>query len=80
MTLIADSPWIYRMKYLITATLLCTLFAVLPLQAQVQTERDKAVRLDKQEVTEDEFWIYDNFERAREEAMRSKKPLLIVFR
>jgi hypothetical protein len=68
------------MKYLFTVTALCTLLGVLPLRAQAQSERDKAVRLDKQEVSEDDFWIYDNFERAREEAIRSKKPLLIVFR
>jgi hypothetical protein len=53
---------------------------ILPLRAQAQSERDKAVRLDKQKLSEDDFWIYDNFEGAREEAIRSKKPLLIVFR
>tara|TARA_B110000014_G_C19763151_1_gene397355 strand:+ start:199 stop:405 length:207 start_codon:yes stop_codon:yes gene_type:complete len=68
------------MKYLFTATLLCTVLGALPLRAQLQSERDKAVRLDKQKVSEDDLWIYDNFERAREEAVRSKKPLLIVFR
>ncbi len=68
------------MKYLFTVTLLCTLLGALPLQAQVQSERDKAVRKDKQELSEDNLWVYDNFERAREEAVRSKKPLLIVFR
>lgn len=68
------------MKYLGTVTLFCTLLGALPLPAQVQSERDKAVRQDKQELSEDNSWIYDNFERAREEAVRSKKPLLIVFR
>ena len=68
------------MKYAITVTLLYTLLAGLPLQAQIQKERDKAVRLDKQKVTEDDLWIYDNFEQARAEAIRSKKPLLVVFR
>ena len=68
------------MKYLFTVTLFCTVLGALPLRAQVQSERDKAVRLDKQEVSQDDTWIYDNFERAREEAVRSKKPLLIVFR
>lgn len=68
------------MKYLFTVTLLCTVLGTLPLRAQAQSERDKAVRLDKQKLSEDDFWIYDNFERAREEAIRSKKPLLIVFR
>ncbi len=68
------------MKYLFTVTLLCTLFGTLPLRVQAQSERDKAVRLDKQELSEDDFWIYDNFKHAREEALRSKKPLLIVFR
>ena len=69
------------MKYLFTATLLCAVLGTLPpLRAQVQSERDKAVRLDKQKVSEDDLWIYDNFEHAREEAIRSKKPLLIVFR
>ncbi len=68
------------MKYLFTVTLLCTLLGALPLRAQAQSERDKAVRLDKQEVSEDDTWIYDNFKHAREEALRSKKPLLIVFR
>ncbi len=68
------------MKYLFTVTLLCTVLGALPLRAQAQSERDKAVRLDKQKLSEDEFWIYDNFEIAREEALRSKKPLLIVFR
>ena len=68
------------MKHLFTAALFCTLLGALPLQAQVQSERDKAVRKDKQELSEDTLWVYDNFERAREEAVRSKKPLLIVFR
>ena len=68
------------MKYLFTVTVLCTLLGALPLRAQAQLERDKAVRLDKQEVSEDDTWIYDNFKHAREEAIRSKKPLLIVFR
>jgi|TARA_B110000116_G_C16596593_1_gene473028 hypothetical protein len=68
------------MKYIFTAALLCTLLGALPWRAQAQSERDKAVRLDKQELSEDDFWVYDNFARAREEAIRSKKPLLIVFR
>ena len=68
------------MKYLFTVTLLCIVLGTLPLRVQAQSERDKAVRLDKQKLSEDDFWIYDNFERAREEAIRSKKPLLIVFR
>jgi hypothetical protein len=68
------------MKHLLTVTLFCTLLGALLLRAEAQSERDKAVRLDKQEVSQDDTWIYDNFERAREEAVRSKKPLLIVFR
>ncbi|MEC7565928.1 MAG: hypothetical protein VX738_09630 [Planctomycetota bacterium] len=68
------------MKYAMTATLFSVLFGVLPLGIQAQSERDKAVRLDKQKVTEDDLWIYDNFEQARAEAIRSKKPLLVVFR
>ena len=68
------------MKYLLTATLFCIVVGALPLRARAQSERDKAVRLDKQKLSEDDFWIYDNFEGAREEAIRSKKPLLIVFR
>jgi hypothetical protein len=67
------------MKYLFTLTLVCTLLGALPLRIPAQSERDKAVRLDKQEVSEDDTWIYDNFKYAREEAVRSKKPLLIVF-
>ena len=48
--------------------------------ANAQNERDKAVRKDKQELAEDESWIYDDLDTALEAAAKSKRPLMIVFR
>ena len=48
--------------------------------AQAQNERDIAVRKDKETLAEDDSWFYDDLEPAFEEAARTKRPLMIVFR
>ncbi len=68
------------MRHLFTAVLFFTMHGAMPMLVEAQSARDKAVRLDKQELSDDGLWFYDDFESAREAALRSKKPLLIVFR
>ena len=45
-----------------------------------QGQRDIAVRTDKQQLSDDTVWIYDDLNSALEEAKRSKRPLMVVFR
>ena len=69
------------MKRLLSWMVVITLLATVPAGAQdVQKKRDAAVVADKEKLNRDEGWIYDNLETAREQAARSKKPLMIVFR
>jgi hypothetical protein len=48
--------------------------------AQAQNKRDIAVREDKQTLAEDDSWFYDDLAPALDEAARTKRPLMIVFR
>ncbi len=48
--------------------------------AQAQNKRDIAVRKDRATLAEDNSWFYDDLEPAFEEAARTKRPLMIVFR
>jgi hypothetical protein len=45
-----------------------------------QGQRDIDVRTDKKQLSEDTSWIYDDLDSALEEAQRSKRPLMVVFR
>ena len=69
------------MKRLQSLSVVITLLATVSAGAQdIQNKRDAAVVADKEQLNQDELWIYDNLETAREQAARSKKPLMIVFR
>ena len=59
---------------------LCTLGLVEIALPQVQKERERKVRADKQQFQEQDFWIYDNLEVAFDVAAEQQKPLLVVFR
>jgi hypothetical protein len=48
--------------------------------AQAQNQRDIAVRKDKETLADNDSWFYDDLEPALEEAARTKRPLMIVFR
>ena len=48
--------------------------------AQAQNRGDIAVRKDKETLALDDSWFYDDLEPAFEEAARTKRPLMIVFR
>lgn len=56
------------------------LLALLPLTAHAQNKRDVAVRTDKQALSGDETWIYDDLDAAIAEASKSGRPLMVVFR
>lgn len=48
--------------------------------ATAQNKRDIAVRTDKQSLSNDDTWIYDDLDSAISAAERSKRPLMVVFR
>lgn len=54
--------------------------ALLTTIAYAQNERDIAVRTDKQALSKDATWIYDDLDLAIAEAATTKRPLMIVFR
>ena len=67
-----------QLNSLLTACIL--IFASLSaLQAQ-NRDRNALVNNDRQRVVDDGYWIYNNIEKGIEEAEKSGKPLLIVFR
>ena len=59
-----------------------SLFVLLQLVATgwAQNKRDIAVRKDKQDLSTDSSWIYDDFELALENAAKTDRPLMVVFR
>ena len=48
--------------------------------ASAQNKRNQAVRQDKFKLSKDKSWFYDDLDQARKVAVRSKRPLMIVFR
>lgn len=48
--------------------------------AQQTPTREEQVRQDKQAFARNDAWIYDNLDAGIEEAKRTKRPLIIVFR
>ena len=48
--------------------------------ADAQNKRDIAVRSDKQELSSDSSWIYDDLDTAIEAAAKTKRPMMVVFR
>ncbi len=55
-------------------------FFVVAQTAVAQSERDIAVRKDKQELSTDVAWVYDDLATAIVDAEKTKRPLMIVFR
>jgi len=55
------------------------MFAVAHAAANAQT-RDEKVLADRDQLSEDDRWIYNDLPRGFSEAKQSDKPLLIVFR
>lgn len=56
------------------------LIATSSVSAQEKKTRDQKVREDRQKVTSEGFWIYNDLSRAFEVAKESGKPLLVVLR
>ncbi len=48
--------------------------------AQEKLTREQQVRKDLKDFAENDAWFYDDLEAAKKEAVRSKRPLVIVFR
>ena len=65
------------MKTCATGILVLTFLAAV---AHAQNKRDLAVRKDKQDLSNDTSWIYDDLGSAFAEAARSKRPMMVVFR
>jgi len=65
------------MKSYATSVFLVSLLAAV---AYAQNQRDIAVRQDKQDLSGDTTWIYDDLDSAFEAAANSKRPLMVVFR
>ena len=62
------------------ALLLCLLGLSGATHAQSQPTREQQVRQDKQAFAKNDAWIYDDLEAAIQQAERSRRPLMIVFR
>ena len=57
------------------------LLCAVPTLAMAQKrDRNAMVLDDRQRVVDDGYWIYNNLEKGFEEAKRTGKPLLVVFR
>ena len=69
------------MKHFFFLSLFTTLLTTVNVAAQdIQKQRNEAVVEDKKNLKQNENWIYDDFETAHQQAARSKKPLMVVFR
>ena len=56
------------------------LFAI-AVDAQAQNvSRDEMVLRDRDALVDDDFWIYDDFEEAVDQAIRESKPIMVVLR
>ena len=65
------------MKSLTTVLLASLLLAA---TTHAQNKRDIAVRNDKQQLSSDDSWFYDELDTALDVATKTKRPLMIVFR
>lgn len=61
-------------------TTIAFLLLLMAATAQAQNKRDLAVRQDKQSLSIDDSWFYDDLDTALETAAKTKRPLMIVFR
>jgi serine protease Do len=68
-----------KLRLVVPATLLAALAAAAAL-AQEKKDRETKVRDDKARFAAEGRWIYDDLARGAEEAKKSGKPLLVVFR
>lgn len=48
--------------------------------ASAQNKREIAVRSDREKFAENESWIYNDLEKARQAARAENKPLMVVIR
>lgn len=65
-----------RLLFFLLLSGLCTA----PLHAQQKKTRDQKVREDRDKVTQQGFWIYNDLETGFQQARQSGKPLLVVLR
>jgi len=56
------------------------LLLVMVQSAHAQNKRDQAVRADKKQLSKDDSWFYDDIESATAAAVKTKRPMMIVFR
>ena len=63
-------------RYAMSLIVLSALTAV----THAQNKRDIAVRTDKERLSGDTSWIYDDLNSAFAEAAKTNRPLMIVFR
>ena len=61
-------------------TTTCLVLLLIAAYAHAQNERDIAVRKDKQQLSSDDSWFYDDLDTALDAAALTKRPLMIVFR
>ena len=52
----------------------------LTIVASAQDKRDLLVRSDKENLSNDASWFYDDFETAQAESAKTNRPMMIVFR
>lgn len=62
------------------ATRYAVLLLLLACSATLAQTRDEKVRSDKQELQDNDKWIYNDLERGIQTARAEDKPLLIVYR
>ena len=62
------------------ASLFVTVSVVLLALSALAADRESKVRGDKQQIESAGFWIYNDLPRGIDEAKKTKKPLLVVFR
>lgn len=64
----------------ILCTLLLLAVCTAPLSAQQKKTRDQKVREDREKVTQQGFWLYNDLETGFEKARQTGQPLLVVLR
>ena len=64
----------------LTSSLVTVIVLFMATSAQAQNQRDIAVRKDKQQLSNDDSWFYDDLDTALEAATKTRRPLMIVFR
>lgn len=70
-------------RYLTLATAVAAVltFTINGATAQnIQQEREAKVAADVKKMATDDYWIYNDLDRARQNAAETNKPLMIVFR